>query len=80
MFGIEYYSLLLIFRVYVGVVKQTDLKGKQLLEIAKVFTPKERIEMYSQGGFHGTNDIALVKTKEPIIFVPGKVMPVRHFK
>ena len=36
--------------------------------------------MYSQGDFHGTNDIALVKTKEPIIFVPGKVMPVRHFK
>ena len=67
---------LFFFRVYVGIVKQTDLKGKQLLEIAKVFTPKERIEMYSQGEFHGTNDIALVKTKETIIFVLGKVTPV----
>ena len=61
-------------------VKQDDLKDKQLLEIMKVYTPKERLETYSNGSFRGTNDIALVKTKEAIVFVPGKVMPVYCFE
>ena len=32
--------------------------------------------MYATKVFEGTDDIALVKTKERVVFIPGTIMPV----
>ena len=58
--------------IYLGL---TDFKnpGEEMMkyEIESVRIPPERF--YVQVG---SNDIALIKTKKNILFIPGKIMPV----
>ena len=37
---------------------------------------KERIEIYSKNSSYGPYDLALLKLRNQIVFIPGKVMPV----
>ena len=56
--------------IYLGL---TDLKnpGEEMMkyEIESIHIPPERLYVL-------TNDIALIKTKKNILFIPGKIMPV----
>ena len=45
-------------------------------EIESVRIPKERLKLYSRGEFLGADDIALVRTRKKVVFVPGRIMPV----
>ena len=47
-------------------------------EIESVRIPKARLALYSRGEFAGTDDIALVRTRKKVVFVPGRIMPVRE--
>ena len=42
----------------------------------KVRVPAERIKMYSKKVFVGPNDIALVKLRESVTLIPGRIAPV----
>ena len=42
----------------------------------KVRVPAERIKMYSKKIFVGPNDIALVKLRESVTLIPGRIAPV----
>jgi len=64
------------FHVYLG------LRDKKLgheavkYNIESVRVPKERIAMYARGTFVGPDDIALLKLRETVSFIPGKIMTV----
>ena len=61
--------------------KKNDFKNSYRYEIESVRVPKERIKMYrEEESFIGSNDIALIKLKTKIVFIPNKIMPVSFLK
>ena len=64
------------FHVYLG------LRDKRLgheavkYNVQSVRVPKERIAMYASGSFVGPDDIALLKLRETVSFIPGIIMTV----
>ena len=58
--------------------KRRDYKNSYEYEIESVRVPKERIQMYKKGSYVGSNDIALIKLKTNLVFVPNKIMPVSN--
>ena len=56
--------------------RKEDFRNSYKYEIESERVPKERIEMYEVGDFVGPNDIALIKLKTNIVFIPNKIMPV----
>ena len=62
--------------VYLGLRDRSFVEESVPYKIESVRVPKERIAMYARGETVGTDDIALVKTKESVVFIPGKVMTV----
>ena len=72
-------------QIYLGLRDQNHREEAVKYEIESVRVPKERIALYAAYQFtksaFGPNDIALVKTREPVFFIPGKIMPVpSHLK
>ena len=63
-------------KIYLGLTNLRFIKEVMTYKIESVRIPKERIEMYARHQFLGPDDIALVKTKERVVFKPGKIMPV----
>jgi len=62
--------------VYLGLrdIKRSDEAVKYNIESVRV--PKERIAMYARGSVVGSDDIALLKLRETVDLIPGKIMPV----
>ena len=56
------------------------VKISMTLYLMCIKVPRERIELYRKGKTVGSDDIALVKTSENIVFIPHKVVPVRATK
>ena len=63
-------------QIYLGLRDFT--KGEEAIKyvIESVRVPKERIAMYARYQMEGPDDISLIKLKEHVVFIPGKIMPV----
>ena len=46
-------------------------------QVESIQKPAARIQLYKKGVYIGPDDIALVRTKSKVVFVPGRIMPVR---
>ena len=64
------------FSVFLGLRDRERFDEAVKYEIESVRTPKERLALYAREELTGSNDIALVRTTEPIVFIPGKIMTV----
>ena len=62
--------------IYLGLRDLKRIDEAVRYKIESVRFPKERIEMYARHQFFGPDDVALVKTRERVFFIPGKIMPV----
>ena len=63
-------------QIYLGLRDVTKAEEARKYLIESVRVPKERIAMYARNKFMGTDDIALIKTRESVFFIPGKIMTV----
>lgn len=65
-------------RIYLGMVKGNEFDNTVEMKIDTVITPAERIRMYQEKfTVLGSSDIALVRTSNPILFIPNQVSPVQ---
>ena len=62
--------------IYLGLRDLKRIDEAVRYKIESVRFPKERIEMYARHQFSGPDDVALVRTRERVFFIPGKIMPV----
>jgi len=62
------------FLVRLGKTHIDDAGDEYLVETVR--QQKKRIEIYSEGSNFGPYDLALLKLRNQIVFIPGKVMPV----
>jgi len=62
------------FKVRLGMTHVDDAGHEYLVETVR--QRKERIEIYSKNSSYGPYDLALLKLRNQIVFIPGKVMPV----
>ena len=72
MYWFSVFFLLLQLKPFVG--RESAIRYK----IESVRIPKERVRLYSRGKYTGPDDIALVRTRERVVFVPGRIMPVKY--
>ena len=64
------------YTIYLGVTDRKNVRDAIPYQIESVRVPRERIAMYARMKTVGTDDIALIKTKTDVVFIPGKIMPV----
>ena len=64
------------YQIFFGLMDTKDGANAIPYEIESVRVPKERIAMYARKETAGTDDLALIKTKKSVVFIPGKTMPV----
>ena len=62
--------------IFLGVTDRKNVRDAIPYQIESVRVPRERIAMYARMKTVGTDDIALIKTKTDVVFIPGKIMPV----
>ena len=65
-----------LYKIFFGLMDTKEGREAIPYEIESVRVPKERIAMYARKKTAGTDDIALIRTKKSVIFIPGKTMPV----
>ena len=65
-----------IHTIFLGVTDRKNVRDAIPYQIESVRVPRERIAMYARMKTVGTDDIALIKTKTDVVFIPGKIMPV----
>jgi len=63
-------------KIFLGMMDRKFVNEVVEYEIESVRVPKERIAMYARRSSVGPDDIALVRTTESVVFIPGKIMPV----
>ena len=71
-----------IFRIYLGATtREFPNNYKYKYDIESVRQPEATIEMYKRGAYFTSqsetgNDIALIKLKTKVVFIPMKISPV----
>ena len=65
-----------LYQIFFGQMDTKEGREAILYEIESVRVPKERIARYAGEKIVGTDDMALVRTKTSVVFIPGKTMPV----
>ena len=65
-------------QIFLGMMDRKLVRDVVTHEIQSVRVPRERIAMYARGETVGPHDIALVKTREKVVFIAGKIMPVGY--
>ena len=63
-------------KIFLGMMDRKLVNEVVEYEIESVRVPKERIAMYARKRLIGPDDIALVRTRESVVFITGKIMPV----
>ena len=63
-------------QIFFGLMDTKEGREAILYEMESVRVPEERIARYAREKVVGTDDIALVRTKTSVVFIPGKTMPV----
>ena len=65
-------------RLYAGFIDRQKIEDGFPYDMETVRQPRERIQRYEEGNDGGPDDIALIRTKQPITFIQDKVSPVRE--
>ena len=63
-------------RLNLGLFKRDQLNEGYKYSIESVRVPKERIQLYKTGALAGPWDIALIRLRDSVPFIPHKVPPV----
>jgi len=63
-------------KIFLGMMDRRLVNEVVEYDIESVRVPKERIAMYARKSLIGPDDIALVRTRESVAFITGKIMPV----
>ena len=63
--------------LFAGLIDRQRIEDGFPYDMETVRQPRERIQRYEEGTGSGPDDIALIRTKQPITFIQDKVSLVR---
>ena len=64
--------------LFAGLIDRQRIEDGFPYDMETVRQPRERIQRYEEGTGSGPDDIALIRTKQPITFIQDRVSPVRE--